>query len=159
MKWITSAAMLLSLCIVSAAAEPMSREQIQEQGKRAREAWHKGDHNEAYRLLLPLAEAGDALAQFTVGIELMDGTVTVVPPDQRQALGLEWIRKAASAGLPQAMRRLHWGYKSGLYGLPRDAELAECYLRADLKHTDLARISALAECSELEHAKDYAGQR
>lgn len=62
------------------------------------DAWAQGDYARALKVWLPLAEAGDADAQFNLGQTYKMGRG--VPQDPNTAL--EWYRKAAAQGHSQA---------------------------------------------------------
>jgi hypothetical protein len=150
MKRTNSAAVLLALCILPAAAKTLSPPQ-----REALEALRKiaESPDEFYGKLLRSAEMGNVHAQYILGSLLTGGGVTVVPPDQQQSIGLAWVRKSANAGHLPALSHLSDGYRRGEHGLPKDAELANCYQRAALRLLDPAR------CSDLESAKGYSDQR
>ena len=65
------------------------------------------DWYEAFRLWLPLAESGDAKAQFNIGrcYSLGDGV------DKDQSKSIEWLMKAAAQGDPRAHFNLHLHYE------------------------------------------------
>ena len=71
----------------------------------------------AARLFRPLAEQGDALAQFGLGLMYRDGKG--VPQDTQEAV--KWYRKAAEQGFAQAQHNLGWMYSNG-QGVPQDAQ-------------------------------------
>jgi hypothetical protein len=65
-------------------------------------ALKKGDYATALRLVRPLAEQGDAIAQVSLAIMYNDGRG--VP--QNSAVALNWLRKAAAQGDPNAQGHL-----------------------------------------------------
>ena len=69
----------------------------------------------AARLFRPLAEQGDALAQFGLGLMYRDGKG--VPQDTQEAV--KWYRKAAEQGDAQAQFNLGLMYSNG-QGVPQD---------------------------------------
>ena len=69
----------------------------------------------AARLFRPLAEQGDALAQFGLGLMYRDGKG--VPQDTQEAV--KWYRKAAEQGNAQAQFNLGLMYSNG-QGVPQD---------------------------------------
>ena len=86
-------------------------------------AYQRGDYVSSYRLLLPLAEKGDASAQTSVGTMYAEGKG--VPQDYAEAL--KWFRKAADLGDALAQHNLGWAYDSGT-GVPQNyAEAAKWY--------------------------------
>ncbi|MGA7807214.1 trypsin-like serine protease [Bradyrhizobium sp.] len=89
-------------------------------------AAHGGDYAAALRLLSPLAEKGDARAQFDVGF--MHGYGWGVPRDGAAAIA--WYRKAADQGLPVAQHFLGLAYVNGEGVRPDVAEAARWFSRA-----------------------------
>jgi murein DD-endopeptidase MepM/ murein hydrolase activator NlpD len=92
----------------------------------AQNAYDNGRFEEARRIWVPLAEAGDAEAQFRLGLlfDLGQG----VPRDL--ATAYVWYRRAAEAGLAQAQFNVAVMQDSGLVG-PRNAvEAARWYRKA-----------------------------
>lgn len=89
-------------------------------------AAHSGDYALAYRLLRPLAEDGDARAQFNLGYMIAHGWG--VPQDDATAVG--WYRKAADQGLPIAQHYLGMAYAYGDGVAVDDAEAVRWYRRA-----------------------------
>jgi TPR repeat protein len=81
----------------------------------ARAAYDRGDNAAALRLWQPLAQAGDARAQFWLGA--MYDLGRGVPQDH--ALAASWYRYAAEQGLPSAQHNLAHMYEMG-HGLPAD---------------------------------------
>ena len=61
-------------------------------------AFERGDYETAFREWLPLAEAGNATAQYNLGLLYDKGQG--VPQDDQEAL--RWWRKAAEQGLAEA---------------------------------------------------------
>lgn len=78
-------AFLTILAGISATAEPLSD---------ATAAYGKQDYATALRLVRPLADNGNADAQFLLGMMYRDGEG--VPPDE--ALGVGWMLRAAEQG-------------------------------------------------------------
>ena len=92
----------------------------------AQSAYDEGQFEEARRIWVPLAEAGDAEAQVRLGLlfDLGQG----VPKDL--ATAFMWYRRAAEAGLAQAQFNVAVMQDSGLVG-PRNAvEAARWYTQA-----------------------------
>jgi hypothetical protein len=107
---------LLALALVGvAAAGPL------EDG---RAAYRRGDDATAMRLLLPLAEAGDAGAQTDVGWMVANGRGA--PQDYAQALA--WRRKAADQGNAAAQFSLGLMRQEG-QGAPQDLAQAALWTR------------------------------
>lgn len=82
-------------------------------------AYQSGDFRAAMTEWLPLAEAGDPVAQNSVGA-LYDHGLGV---DEDDAEAARWYQMAADQGLPLAMRNLAGMYAGG-YGLPYDKDQA-----------------------------------
>src|SRR5437667_10144496 len=97
---------LISGIIGSAAEEPAAD---------GRAAFERGDYVTAIRLLRPLAEQGNANAQFLLGV--MYSTGRGVPKDY--AAAINWYRKAADQGDPNAQTNLGVMYRDG-HGYPQD---------------------------------------
>ncbi|MBI2253824.1 MAG: sel1 repeat family protein [Proteobacteria bacterium] len=84
------------------------------------DAYYKGDFKAAYDAWLPLAEAGDAVAQNSLGALYDHGLG--VPEDNAEAA--RWYEMAAQQGMPLAMRNLGNQYATG-HGVPYDINLAQ----------------------------------
>lgn len=84
------------------------------------DAYYKGDFRAAYDAWLPLAEAGDAVAQNSLGA-LYDHGLGVTEDNTEAA---RWYEMAAQQGLPLAMRNLGNQYATG-HGVPFDLEAAK----------------------------------
>ena len=80
-----------------------------------REAFGKNDHATAFKECAPLAKAGIALAQFSLGYMYANGEG--VPKDAVQAVS--WYRKAAEQGDASAQADLGTMYDNG-EGVPKD---------------------------------------
>jgi len=81
----------------------------------SRSAFESGDYSTAYDELAPLAEAGDADAQFKIGFLYLHGQG--VPLDYQEADN--WIRQAAQQGHAEAQYNLAMNYELGR-GVPKD---------------------------------------
>ena len=88
-------------------------------------AYTRDDYATALRLLRPLAEQGNAAAQFNLGIMYANGRG--VPNDDVQAV--KWFRLAAEQGYAVAQVNLGVMYANGR-GVPKDYVLA--YMWANL---------------------------
>ncbi|MDY0874276.1 tetratricopeptide repeat protein [Dongia rigui] len=84
------------------------------------DAYYKGDFRAAYDAWLPLAEAGDAVAQNSLGA-LYDHGLGV---SEDNAEAARWYEMAAQQGLPLAMRNLGNQYATG-HGVTYDINLAQ----------------------------------
>lgn len=87
-------------------------------------AYDKGDYTTAMAELRPLADAGDARAQFYLG-EIYEGGLGV---DQNDAQALEWYRRAAEQGLAKAQYHLGLLYEIGR-NVPRNYATAAAWHR------------------------------
>jgi TPR repeat protein len=115
-------ALFLAVCGASPAAFASDLEDGIEAAKR-------GDHATALRLWLPLAENGDAFAQFNIGNLYNNGEG--VPQDHAEAA--KWYRLAADQGFEYAEFNMGVFYDRGR-GVPQDpAEAAKWYLLAAKK--------------------------
>lgn len=89
-------------------------------------AFARGDYQTALAEWRPLAEQGQAEAQFNLGV-LCDGGLGI---EQSPALAAHWYRRAAEQGHAEAQFNLAVLYANGL-GVVRDmAEAARWYERA-----------------------------
>src|SRR5579862_6791832 len=89
-------------------------------------AAHRGDYATALLGLSPLAERGDARAQFDIGFMHAQGWG--VPRDLAEAI--KWYRKAANQGLQVAQHFLGMAYAKGEGVQPDAAEAARWFARA-----------------------------
>lgn len=112
------AGLILILCL----AGPLSAAELDE----AVAAAHRGDYAAALRGLSPLADKGDARAQFDIGF--MHAYGWGVPRDP--AAAIPWYRKAADQGLAVAQHFLGLAFANGEGVRPDDAEAARWFMRA-----------------------------
>lgn len=89
------------------------------------------DWKSAYQLCSPLAEQGDAGAQFMTGLMYRDGLG--VEKDDMQAV--HWFRKSAEQGEADAQSGLAFMYSKGK-GVIRDYEQAELWFRKAAEQGD-----------------------
>ena len=90
------------------------------------EAYERGNYVTAYKEWLPLAEQGDARAQFNLGLMYLNGDG--VPEDDAEAV--KWYRKAAEQGYAAAQDNLGGMYVKG-EGVPQyDAAAVKWYRKA-----------------------------
>ena len=89
-----------------------------------RDAYNRNDYATALREWRPLAEQGNAKAQFTLGAMYDNGYG--VPQDYKQALA--WYRKAAEQGHAKAQYNLGVMYANG-QGVPQDYKQAVAWYR------------------------------
>jgi TPR repeat protein len=83
------------------------------------QSYLKGDYKAAYEEWLPLAELGDAEAQFNMGVLHDEGAGV----ERNLAAAAAWYRKAAEQGFLDAQTNLGVMYYHGL-GVARDPEEA-----------------------------------
>ncbi len=83
--------------------------------EKAIEAIERGDYATAFKISLPLAEQGDADAQFSLGVMYDKGRG--VPQDDAEAV--KWYREAAEWGVAEAQYKLGVMYDKGR-GVPQD---------------------------------------
>ena len=89
-------------------------------------AYKQGDYATALREFRPLAERGDAEAQYTLGLMYRKGQGVA----QDDADAVKWYRKAAEQGDAEAQHNLGFMYGEGL-GVPKDyAEAVGWYRKA-----------------------------
>jgi hypothetical protein len=92
----------------------------------ATDAYSRGDYATAGREWLPLAQQGDAYAQYNLGLMYFNGQG--VPQDYGQAM--QWYRQAAEQGFAQAQHNLGFMYANG-QGVPQDyGQAVQWYRRA-----------------------------
>jgi TPR repeat protein len=82
-------------------------------------ALHKGDYGTALKLLMPLAQQGNMLAQLDVGIMYFGGNGL----PQNRVEGAKWFKEAAQQGSMGAQADLGIAYATG-EGVPHDPVLA-----------------------------------
>jgi uncharacterized protein len=87
-------------------------------------AHRKGDYSAAMRIIQPLAEQGNAVAQSIVGAMYRDGEG--VPPNYAEAL--RWFRRAAEQGNDNAQTNLAFMYING-EGVPQNYDEALRWFR------------------------------
>ena len=104
------AVFLVVACATGAAAGPLEG---------ASSALQRGDFTLGMKLLRPLAEQGNAEAQYNLGVMYAEGKG--VPQDDRAAV--QWWRKAAAQGDAEAQYNLGLSYRTGR-GVPQDVILA-----------------------------------
>jgi TPR repeat protein len=92
--------------------------------KAGEDAYHRGDFAAALREWRPLAEQGDALAQYNLGVLYRKGRG--VPQDDVQAR--QWYEKAAAQGQAKAQYNLGTLFLNG-GGVPKDYQQALRWFR------------------------------
>ncbi len=116
-------------------------------------AYKRGDYATALREFRPLAERGDAKAQYGLGVMYLNGQG--VPQDSAEVV--KWHRKAAEQGYAKAQYNLGFMYINGL-GVPRDyAEAAKWYRKAaDQRDAKAQYILGVMYINSLGVTQDYA---
>ena len=92
--------------------------------KDGKDAYERKDYKTAYKLWLPLAEQGNATAQYNLGVMYYNGQG--VPQDYKEAVRL--YRLAAEQGLARAQSNLGVMYRKGR-GVPQDYKEADKWWR------------------------------
>ena len=116
--------------------------------REAHQAYQKGRYAAALQLARPLAEQGDARAQFLLGLMYAKGQG--VPQDPGEAA--KWYRLAAEQGDVQAQYELAWLYATG-DGVTQDYVAAHMWLNltgASLPASDSRRRGAAANRDAVE---------
>lgn len=88
------------------------------------QSYLKGDYQAAYEEWLPLAELGDAEAQYNMGVMYDEGAGV----DQDLAIAVSWYRKAAEQGFIDAQTNLGMMLYHG-QGIPRDHHEAAAWFK------------------------------
>jgi TPR repeat protein len=126
----------------------------------ARSAHERGDYAAEVAIFRPLAEKGNTIAEFNMGVLYDQGKG--VPQDYVQAM--QWYRKAAEKGLPQAQVNLGILYQEGQGVKPDYVRAYFWYALADSQGDgqapqamkDIAGKMTPAEVQEAERqVKDY----
>ena len=122
MKWHMRRPTAALILIASLLSMPFTGPVFADVFKDAADAIGRGDDKTAFRLLKPLAEQGNAKAQYNLGVFYQQGWV--VPKDHAEAV--KWYRKAADQGEVLAQWSLGGMYQSGL-GVTRDYVLSHMW--------------------------------
>lgn len=116
------------------------------------EAYKRGDFAAAFKEWQPIAEKGDANAQYNIGLLYAKGEG--VPQNYKQAI--EWYRKAAEQGVVAAQFNLGVIYANG-QGVPADPEEARKWFAMAAQHGIPAAQTGLADLySEGKGFRNYA---
>ena len=122
MRRVLFAVILVMACATGAAAGP---------AEDAESAYQHGDYALAAQLLRPLAEQGNATAQFNLGV--LYANAQGVPQDYQEAL--KWYRKAAEQGDADAQYNLGVMYDNE-QGVPQDYQEALKWYRKAAEQGD-----------------------
>ena len=87
-------------------------------------AYGTKDYKKAYKLILPLAEQGNVIAQTTLGVMYQEGHEVL--KDYKEAV--KWYRRSAEREYAIAQHNLGVMYLEG-YGVPQDHKEAEKWFR------------------------------
>jgi len=144
---------LVLLLALAAAAAPATAGPFEDGLEAADQAHSRGDYAEAVKLWRPLAEQGDAYAQYNLGIMYKYGRG--VPQDYAEAA--RWYRLAADQGNARAQNNLGFMYSNGL-GVAQDYAEAVRWLRLAADQGDAFAQNWLGLMYELGRGvpQDYA---
>ena len=118
---------VLAALVLAAPAEADNAAQLQQ----AITAYQSGDYAQAFKLLQPLAQQGDALAQNNLGAMYENGQG--VAQDYKQALA--WFQKAANQGDVKAQNNLGFMYQNG-FGVVQNYQQAKAWYQKVLAQPD-----------------------
>lgn len=122
------------VCARSESGSPQPPASLKEAGA----AFDRGDYEEAFRLLVPQAQAGDMSAQSTLGAMYLTG-LGVTKDESKAAY---WSRKAAEGGNAKAQANLGLIYLHGR-GVPQDDAQAADWLRKAASQGNASAQSSL----------------
>lgn len=115
-----------TLAAACAAQAPGTRAKGEAVLQQAAQAGKRGDYLAAFKLLKPLAQQGNAVAQNNIAVLYQDG----LGVKKNEGEALKWYRKAAEQGLAEAQFDTGLMYARGL-GTKQDfAQAAHWYARA-----------------------------
>ena len=120
---LTSALLATSIFSVQSTAWADTPEQQFQQGL---ESANKGDYQTAFKLLLPLAEQGNATAQYNLGQMYRRGEGV----KQDDAEAVKWYRKAAEQGMIDAQNKMGEVYLDGRGVKQNDAEAVKWFQKS-----------------------------
>lgn len=150
MNAVWSAVLTVALTVTSA---PFVLAQNFDEGMAATMAYEDGDYETALSKWRPLAEEGDAWAQF--GLGLLHSRGQGVPRDPKQAFN--WFLLAAEQGIAPAQFRTGLAYGAGTGVAKNSAEAMRWYLLAAGKDNDDAQYMIGSMYHRGEHVpQDYA---
>jgi TPR repeat protein len=95
------------------------------------DAYQKGDYKTAFNEFKPLAEQGDASAQYNLGVMYDNGKGVL--KDDKEAV--KWYRKAAEQGLASAQGNLGAMYANG-HGVLKDLSKAKHWIKKAYDNPD-----------------------
>ncbi len=109
----------LSLLLALAVAPPAFAAPIDD----ANAAYQRGNYAAAEKILLPIAEGGNAYAQYRLGLVYLEATGEMRSPDE----AAKWLESSALQGQPHAQYKLGILYVNG-NGVPKDFVQAYMWL-------------------------------
>jgi TPR repeat protein len=118
---------LITLCLLAAlaVAPPAFAAPIDD----ANAAYQRGNYAAAEQILLPLADAGNAYAQYRLGLVYLEATNEMKSPEE----AAKWLESAALQGQPHAQYKLGILYVNG-NGVSRDFVQAYLWLTLSTRH-------------------------
>ena len=114
---------LLALLLMAAVIDVHAAEGALEQGL---DAYHQGDYAKALELWRPLADKGDADAQYRLGSLYAEGKGV----EQNDATALVWYQRAAEQGNALAQYNVGASYVAGLGIAKSDVDAVKWFRRA-----------------------------
>lgn len=136
----TAAALLITAAACQMGAGADAEPQPQYDLSEALVHYARLDYPVAYRMLLPMANSGNAVAQETLGFMYSRGEG--VPPDDVKAM--RWFKFAAIAGRPDAEFETGKFFRDGR-GVPADGNAALFWFRRAADHGMTEAFVAVAE--------------
>jgi len=115
--------------------------------------WTEGDYPGAMELLRPLADQGNAAAQYLVG--LMYANAQGFPEDGAE--GARWFEKAAEGGNPDAAYALCQNFSVGRIGAPPD--LVKSYVWCDVAAAAYATAKRDESAGKAVTMRDLVGKK
>jgi hypothetical protein len=126
--------LLLSLLILSLL---ITKPSLSSDFQKGLKAFNDGDFQTAIKVWKPLAEQGDGIAQYNLGLLYEKGRGVT----QDHQIAFRWYSRAAEDGIPQAQLNLGELYRRGL-GVPKNHQQAvKWYRRAALQGNAAARTN------------------
>ncbi|MDP2331502.1 MAG: tetratricopeptide repeat protein [Reyranella sp.] len=118
---------LITLCLLVAlaVAQPAIAAPIDD----ANAAYQRGDYAGAEEILLPIAEGGNAYAQYRLGLVYAEATGEMRSPEE----AAKWFESAALQGQPHAQYKLGILYVNGR-GVSKDFVQAYMWLSLSARH-------------------------
>ena len=133
--WVGAVGMALGLLV-----QPVAAGQYED----ATAAYHRKDYQTAIKLWKPLAEQGDAKAQYNLGV--LDGKGRGVPRNNAKAV--KWFSKAAEQGYAKAQNNLGVMYEKG-WGVTKDHVQAHMWFHLAVMGGDTNAIKSYDKVSRL----------